>query len=228
MGKAVGDGDGLRREIGRGQKIKGSRWDLATAAGRPRGEDQRQGMRPSQTDPRGLPAAAALRALPSTAPYRGGPLGALSQHCAHGCGDGLLHHGPPWAAGSRCSAPGAPPTPTSGAAGFSLCVFSPPLSQLFRTAVFPILRSAPPERPTAQPHGVLVLQGPVPSARIESQNGLGCKGAQRSSGSNPLLCAGRQPAAQAAQSHIQPGLERQQGRGIHSLLRQPGRAGSGP
>jgi len=32
---------------------------------------------------------------------------------------------------------------------------------------------------------------------------------------------GRQPAAQAAQSHIQPGLECLQGWGIHSLLGQP-------
>jgi len=39
--------------------------------------------------------------------------------------------------------------------------------------------------------------------------------------SNPLLCDGRQPAAQAAQSHIQPGLECLQGWGIHSLLGQP-------
>jgi len=42
---------------------------------------------------------------------------------------------------------------------------------------------------------------------IESQNGLGCKGPQCPSSSNPLLCEGHQPAAQAAQSHIQPGLE---------------------
>jgi len=32
---------------------------------------------------------------------------------------------------------------------------------------------------------------------------------------------GHQPAAQAAQSHIQPGLECLQGWGIHSLLGQP-------
>jgi len=32
---------------------------------------------------------------------------------------------------------------------------------------------------------------------------------------------GRQPADQAAQSHIQPGLECLQGWGIHSLLGQP-------
>ena len=38
---------------------------------------------------------------------------------------------------------------------------------------------------------------------------------------HPLLCDGRQPAAQAAQSHIQPGLECLQGWGIHSLLGQP-------
>ena len=39
----------------------------------------------------------------------------------------------------------------------------------------------------------------------------------------PTLCyvQGRQPADQAAQSHIQPGLERLQGWGIHSLLGQP-------
>jgi len=38
-----------------------------------------------------------------------------------------------------------------------------------------------------------------------------------------LLCyvQGRQPADQAAQSHIQPGLECLQGWGIHSLLGQP-------
>ena len=56
---------------------------------------------------------------------------------------------------------------------------------------------------------------------IESQHGLGCKGPQCPSSSNPLLCAGRQPAAQAAQSHIQPGLECLQGWGTHSLLGQP-------
>jgi len=38
---------------------------------------------------------------------------------------------------------------------------------------------------------------------------------------HPLLCDGRQPAAQAAQSHIQPGLECLQGWGTHSLLGQP-------
>ena len=38
--------------------------------------------------------------------------------------------------------------------------------------------------------------------------------------STPLLCAGRQPPDQAAQSHIQPGLECLQGWGIHSLLGQ--------
>ena len=39
----------------------------------------------------------------------------------------------------------------------------------------------------------------------------------------PTLCyvQGRQPADQAAQSHIQPGLECLQGWGIHSLLGQP-------
>ena len=37
----------------------------------------------------------------------------------------------------------------------------------------------------------------------------------------PLLCAGHKPAAQAAQSHIQPGLECLQGWGINSLLGQP-------
>jgi len=36
----------------------------------------------------------------------------------------------------------------------------------------------------------------------------------------PLLCAGCQPLDQAAQSHIQPGLECFQGWGIHSLLGQ--------
>lgn len=33
VGKEVGEGDGQRWEMGRGQKITGSRWDLATAAG---------------------------------------------------------------------------------------------------------------------------------------------------------------------------------------------------
>jgi len=56
---------------------------------------------------------------------------------------------------------------------------------------------------------------------IEPWNGLSCKGPQCSPSSNPLLCDGRQPAAQAAQSHIQPGLECLQGWGIHSLLGQP-------
>jgi len=38
----------------------------------------------------------------------------------------------------------------------------------------------------------------------------------------PTCCVqGHQPAAQAAQSHIQPGLECLQGWGIHSLLGQP-------
>jgi len=37
----------------------------------------------------------------------------------------------------------------------------------------------------------------------------------------PCYVQGRQPADQAAQSHIQPGLECLQGWGIHSLLRQP-------
>jgi len=36
----------------------------------------------------------------------------------------------------------------------------------------------------------------------------------------PCYVQGRQPAAQAAQSHIQPGLECLQGWGIHSLLGQ--------
>jgi len=39
--------------------------------------------------------------------------------------------------------------------------------------------------------------------------------------SAPCYVQGRQPAAQAAQSHIQPGLECLQGWGIHSLLGQP-------
>jgi len=39
--------------------------------------------------------------------------------------------------------------------------------------------------------------------------------------STPCYVQGRQPAAQAAQSHIQPGLECLQGWGIHSLLGQP-------
>jgi len=39
--------------------------------------------------------------------------------------------------------------------------------------------------------------------------------------STPRYVQGRQPAAQAAQSHIQPGLECLQGWGIHSLLGQP-------
>ena len=39
---------------------------------------------------------------------------------------------------------------------------------------------------------------------------------------NPPGCVqGSQPPDQAAQSHIQPGLEWLQGRGIHSLLGQP-------
>jgi len=37
----------------------------------------------------------------------------------------------------------------------------------------------------------------------------------------PCCVLGCQPAAQAAQSHIQPGLECLQGWGIHSLLGQP-------
>jgi len=37
----------------------------------------------------------------------------------------------------------------------------------------------------------------------------------------PCYMQGRQPAAQAAQSHTQPGLECLQGWGIHSLLGQP-------
>jgi len=37
----------------------------------------------------------------------------------------------------------------------------------------------------------------------------------------PRYVQGRQPADQAAQSHIQPGLECLQGWGIHSLLGQP-------
>ena len=37
----------------------------------------------------------------------------------------------------------------------------------------------------------------------------------------PCYVQGHQPAAQAAQSHIQPGLECLQGWGIHSLLGQP-------
>jgi len=37
----------------------------------------------------------------------------------------------------------------------------------------------------------------------------------------PCYVQGRQPAAQAAQSHIPPGLECLQGWGIHSLLGQP-------
>ena len=39
--------------------------------------------------------------------------------------------------------------------------------------------------------------------------------------STPCYVQGRQPADQAAQSHIQPGLECLQGWGIHSLLGQP-------
>ena len=37
----------------------------------------------------------------------------------------------------------------------------------------------------------------------------------------PYYIQGHQPAAQAAQSHIQPGLECLQGWGAHSLLGQP-------
>ena len=37
----------------------------------------------------------------------------------------------------------------------------------------------------------------------------------------PCYVQGCQPAAQAAQSHLQPGLECLQGWGIHSLLGQP-------
>jgi len=37
----------------------------------------------------------------------------------------------------------------------------------------------------------------------------------------PCYVQGRQPADQAAQSHIQPGLECLQGWGIHNLLGQP-------
>ena len=39
--------------------------------------------------------------------------------------------------------------------------------------------------------------------------------------STPLLCAGSPTTRQAAQSHIQPGLECLQGLGIHNLLGQP-------
>jgi len=39
--------------------------------------------------------------------------------------------------------------------------------------------------------------------------------------STPCYVQGRQPADQAAQSHIQPGLESLQGWGIHNLLGQP-------
>jgi len=39
--------------------------------------------------------------------------------------------------------------------------------------------------------------------------------------STPCYVQGHQPADQAAQSHIQPGLECLQGWGIHSLLGQP-------
>ena len=39
--------------------------------------------------------------------------------------------------------------------------------------------------------------------------------------STPCYAQGRQPLNQAAQSHIQPGLECLQGWGIHSLLGQP-------
>ena len=39
--------------------------------------------------------------------------------------------------------------------------------------------------------------------------------------STPCYVQGRQPADQAAQSHIQPGLECLQGWGIHNLLGQP-------
>jgi len=37
----------------------------------------------------------------------------------------------------------------------------------------------------------------------------------------PCYVQGHQPPDQAAQSHIQPGLEYFQGRGIHNLLGQP-------
>jgi len=37
----------------------------------------------------------------------------------------------------------------------------------------------------------------------------------------PCYVQGHQPSDQAAHSHIQPGLERLQGWGIHSLLGQP-------
>jgi len=40
----------------------------------------------------------------------------------------------------------------------------------------------------------------------------------------PCSVQGRQPADQAAQSHIQPGLECLQGWGIHNLLGQPNAA----
>jgi len=50
----------------------------------------------------------------------------------------------------------------------------------------------------------------------------GLKGPQRSSSFNPCYVQGCQPADQAAQSHIQPGLECLQGWGIHSLLGQQG------
>ena len=39
--------------------------------------------------------------------------------------------------------------------------------------------------------------------------------------STPCYMQGHQPLEQAAQSHIQPGLERLQGWGIHNLLGQP-------
>jgi len=44
----------------------------------------------------------------------------------------------------------------------------------------------------------------------------------------PCCVEGRQPADQAAQSHIQPGLECLQGWGIHSLLGQPVPVGHHP
>jgi len=59
---------------------------------------------------------------------------------------------------------------------------------------------------------------------IESQNHrMAWVGKDHNAHPVPIPCyvQGHQPADQAAQSHIQPGLECLQGWGIHSLLRQP-------
>ena len=62
-----------------------------------------------------------------------------------------------------------------------------------------------------------IARASLPSKGTGPQNGISpTDGCMSTAG-----VSGRQPAAQAAQSHIQPGLECLQGWGIHSLLGQP-------